>query len=171
MLHDDKIKPEGMRKDKGKLKWHLIPVPALLALCKVFHGGALKYDEEQWRGGMLYSRIYRPMISHLNKWLTCKSPFDKELGTHHLMMVAWGCIVLYMYEQFLGHGPKFDDRPDKHTLTEEDFEFGPMPFVVSGTIHEDGRVTVDPDDAARDDDDEELPDIDFAKLADWQRHQ
>jgi len=119
---------EGMRKDTGKLKWHLIPVPALLAFCKVWHGGAVKYAEEQWRGGMKYTRIYRPMISHLNKWLTVGS-YDKELGTHHLMMVAWGCFVLYMYETFLCKDGSFDDRPDRGTLTDEDFEYDPMPFM------------------------------------------
>lgn len=119
---------QGIRKDSGKLRWHLIPIPALLAFCKVWHGGSIKYDEEQWRGGMKYTRIYRPMMSHLNKWLTCKSSYDTELGTHHLMMVAWGCFVLYMYETFLGH-EQYDDRPDKGTLTEEDFEYEPMPFL------------------------------------------
>lgn len=124
---------QGIRKDSGKLRWHLIPIPALLAFCKVWHGGSIKYDEEQWRGGMKYTRIYRPMMSHLNKWLTCKSSYDTELGTHHLMMVAWGCFVLYMYETFLGH-EKFDDRPDKNTLTEEDFEYEPMPFVSEDVV-------------------------------------
>tara|TARA_R110000772_G_scaffold267971_3_gene393603 strand:+ start:35511 stop:36062 length:552 start_codon:yes stop_codon:yes gene_type:complete len=116
----------GKRNDSGKLKWHLIPIPAMLAFCKVWHGGAVKYAEEQWRGGLKYTRIYRPMMSHLNKWLTAGS-YDKELGTHHLMMVAWGCFVLYMYEVVLKI-PDLDDRPDKETLTDDDFEYYPMPF-------------------------------------------
>jgi hypothetical protein len=33
----------GKRDDGGKMKWHLLPVPALLALTKVFHGGSIKY--------------------------------------------------------------------------------------------------------------------------------
>lgn len=112
----------GVRDDGGKMKWHLIPVPALLALCKVFHGGAIKYNDDNWRKGLKYSRIYRSMISHFMKWLASDSSYDKELGTHHLMMVAWGCFVLYMYEVIY----KFvdlDDRTEKDTLTDEDFEF------------------------------------------------
>jgi len=112
----------AVRDDDGKMKWHLLPVPALLALCKVFHGGAIKYNDDNWRKGLKYSRIYRSMISHFMKWLASDSSYDKELGTHHLMMVAWGCFVLYMYEVIY----KFvdlDDRTEKDTLTDEDFEF------------------------------------------------
>jgi hypothetical protein len=112
----------GKRDDGGKMKWHLLPVPALLALTKVFHGGSIKYADDQWRGGMKFSRIYRSMISHFMKWLASNSSYDKELGTHHLMMVAWGCFVLYMYEvvyKFVD----YDDRPEKGLLTDEDFEW------------------------------------------------
>ena len=61
------------------------------------------------------------MISHLNKWLCTDSSYDKELGTHHLMMVAWGCFVLYMYEVVFGRSD-LDNRPDKGTLKDEDFD-------------------------------------------------
>jgi len=112
----------GVRDDGGKMKWHLLPVPALLALCKVFHGGAIKYADDQWRGGLKFSRIYRSMISHFMKWLASNSSYDKELGTHHLMMVAWGCFVLYMYEVVYGFD-HLDDRKEKGMLTDDDFEF------------------------------------------------
>jgi hypothetical protein len=113
--------------------WHLIPIPALIGLARVFHAGAIKYAAEQWRKGMSYSRIYRPMMSHLNKWLCSKSSYDKELGTHHLMMVAWGCVVLYMYETFLWKDGRFDDRPDKGLLNDEDFEPS-QPMPIGGEI-------------------------------------
>ena len=115
-------KSGGMRDDGGKLKWHLLPIPALLALIKVFHGGSIKYADDQWRLGMKFSRIYRSMISHFMKWLASDSSYDKELGTHHLMMVAWGCFVLYMYE-IMYKFTKYDDRPEKGMLTDADFEF------------------------------------------------
>lgn len=114
--------PAGKRDDGGKLSWHLVPVPAMVAFCKVWHAGGLKYGDENWRGGLLFSRIYRPMMSHLNKWLCTDSSYDKELGTHHLMMVAWGCFVLYMYEVVFGRSD-LDNRPDKGTLKDEDFEY------------------------------------------------
>ena len=119
---EETLMKEGMRKDTGKLKWHLVPIPAMVAFTKVWHAGSIKYEEEQWRGGMLYSRIYRPMMSHLNKWLCTDSSYDKELGTHHLMMVAWGCFVLYMYEVVFGRSD-LDNRPDKGTLKDEDFDY------------------------------------------------
>jgi hypothetical protein len=115
------LQPPGKRDDGGKLSWHLIPIPAMLGFVKVWHGGAIKYAEEQWRGGMKYSRIYRPMISHFNKWMCSKSSYDKELKTHHLMMVAWGCFVLFMYE-IIFKRTDLDDRPDKGVMDDEDFE-------------------------------------------------
>jgi len=112
----------AMRDDGGKLKWHLVPYPFLLELVKVFHGGALKYFDEAWRKGMSYSRIYRSMESHYAKWMCSTSSYDKELGTHHLAMVAWGCCVLYMYEVVFKFD-KFDDRPDKGTLHDAAFDY------------------------------------------------
>ena len=131
----------AVRDDGGKLKWHLLPVPALLGLIKVFHGGAIKYAEDQWRGGMKFSRIYRSMISHFLKWLASNSSYDKELGTHHLMMVAWGCFVLYMYEVVYKF-TDYDDRAEKGLLTEEDFEF--INQMIENRLGQ-----LDKDDAAR----------------------
>jgi len=144
----------GVRDDGGKMKWHLLPVPALLALTKVFHGGAIKYADDQWRGGMKFSRIYRSMISHFMKWLASKSSYDKELGTHHLMMVAWGCFVLYMYEVVYKF-TDYDDRPEKGLLTDEDFEWiGQViekRLTAVSTLEEknSGPYVVDKDDEAR----------------------
>jgi len=120
-IEEEHMKKEAIRDDSGKLKWQLIPIPALLELCKVFHFGGTKYDDNNWRNGMKYSRVYRPMMSHFNKWLASTSSYDKESGTHHLMMVAWGCFVLYMYEIVFKYTDG-DDRLDKDMLTDEDFE-------------------------------------------------
>lgn len=138
----------AVRDDGGKLKWHLLPVPALLGLIKVFHGGAIKYAEDQWRGGMKFSRIYRSMISHFLKWLASNSSYDKELGTHHLMMVAWGCFVLYMYEVVYKFR-EYDDRPEKGLLTEEDFEF--LAHMIESKLN-----PLDEDDAGRLEDEEKV---------------
>ena len=137
---------DAKRDDGGKLRWHLIPVPALVAFCKVWHAGGLKYGDENWRQGLSYSRIYRPMISHLNKWLCSKSSYDKELGTHHLLMVAWGCFVLYMYEVVLKL-PHLDNRPDRGTLTDADFEYED-PLVSVGEKENTKPILASPDLAA-----------------------
>jgi len=144
----DQAKEEpGHRDDGRKLRWHLIPIPALLAFCRVWHAGGKKYGDGNWRKGMSYSRIYRSMHSHLYKWLCTNSSYDNELGTHHLMMVAWGCFVLYMYEIVFKYA-EFDDRPDKDTMTEECFElerevaFVPYESAVR-------PKPIDQDDAAR----------------------
>lgn len=72
------------------------------------------------------------MDRHLAKWKLGQSR-DPENNCHHLMAVAWGCIVLYMYERWAYHTKREgihdmslkinvhvanDDRPDK--LTDEE---------------------------------------------------
>ena len=116
----------ALRYDQNKLQTGLIPVPALLELCMVFTKGAVKYAPENWRKGMLWSRIYTPMMRHFFKWLLGQRR-DKEINCHHLLQVAWGCVVLYMYERWADIESEKalppnhllnDDRPDK--LTDEE---------------------------------------------------
>lgn len=122
---------KALRYDQGKLNVGLIPIPALLELSMVFTKGAVKYDPENWRKGMLWSRVYTPMMRHFFKWLLGQQR-DKENRCHHLLQVAWGCVVLYMYERWacieeqgglqLKHLLN-DDRPDKMTDEEIDALF------------------------------------------------
>lgn len=141
-MSKNKQKPvSALRFDKGKLNIGLIPVPALLELALVFTKGGVKYDDENWRLGIKWSRIYTPMERHLAKWRLGQSR-DPENGCHHLLQVAWGCFVLYMYERWSNdythpqHNTHLanDDRPDhlndqeieelfKVELTEEEKKF------------------------------------------------
>jgi len=123
----------AMRFDTNKLSIGLIPVPAILELAMVFTKGGIKYLEENWRKGMAWSRIYTPMERHLAKWKLGQER-DPENGCHHLLQVAWGCVVLYMYERWSKQPIKVgstinihaanDDRRDKLTDAEIDLLFG-----------------------------------------------
>jgi len=120
---------KALRSDAGKIAFHLIPIPFLIEWGKVYTGGAMKYYAENWRKGMKYSRVFRCIMSHLFRWL-CGEKFDKELGTHHLVMVAWNAAALYMYEMHYDF-KQLDDRQDAgFDLPNEFFEYHPTQEVL-----------------------------------------
>lgn len=96
----------AMRFDANKLRLDLIPVEFLIELARVYTIGALKYDDDNWRKGMPWRKVYRPIWSHFFKWLSGHT-IDSETGCHHLAMVAWNCATLFMYQL---HKLGTDDR-------------------------------------------------------------
>jgi hypothetical protein len=97
---------EAMRFTDDKMRFDLLPIEGLIELTRVYDSGALKYDDNNWRKGMPWSKVYRPIFSHLFKWLSGQT-IDKETGCHHLAMVAWNCLTLVVYQL---HGLGKDDR-------------------------------------------------------------
>lgn len=103
----DENKPkEAMRFTEGKLRFDLLPIEALIELTRVYSMGAIKYEDNNWRKGMKWSQVYRPIFSHLFKWLSGQT-IDKETGCHHLAMVAWNALTLLTYDL---HKLGTDDR-------------------------------------------------------------
>ncbi len=88
---------EAMRFTEGKMRFDLLPIEALIELTRVYDMGAIKYDDNNWRKGMKWSQVYRPIFSHLFKWLSGQT-VDSETGCHHLAMVAWNCLTLVTYQ-------------------------------------------------------------------------
>lgn len=148
----------GMRFDSGKLNIGLIPVPALLELALVFTKGAIKYAAENWRLGIRWSRVYTPMERHLAKWKLGQQR-DPENGCHHLLQVAWGCVVLYMYERWANDANhpeqdthfKNDDRPDKLTNEKIDTLFAVKITPTEQDFLERKVVALKPDGEKKDD--------------------
>lgn len=116
-LQEKKDEP-GKRFDEGKLDYHLLPVPFLVELTKLYTAGAIKYDPENWRKGMSYSRMIRCVWSHWLQWL-CGIKKDPETGVHLCVVAAWNLVALYMYEVHLDKA-EYDDRRD--VLSHEDFQ-------------------------------------------------
>ena len=96
----------GKRFDHGKARYDLIPGDALYELAKVCTYGASKYDDQNWRKGMSWSRCFGPLMRHAWAFWRGES-IDKESGCHHLAMAAWNCLALIVYEKT---HPKHDDR-------------------------------------------------------------
>ncbi len=97
---------EGAKKDEGKVRWYLIPWEPLKALAALYTMGARKYEPENWRKGIAYSRIFSAMMRHAWAWYGGET-HDPEDGQHHLTSVAWCAFTLMWYELYR---PKFDDR-------------------------------------------------------------
>lgn len=96
----------AMRFDENKLRFDLLPPEVLIELTRVYSMGALKYDDHNWRKGMKWSKVYRCIFSHVLKWALGQT-VDKETGCHHLMLAAWNCCTLFMYQL---HKLGVDDR-------------------------------------------------------------
>ena len=100
-------KETAARFTKGKIRYDLIPVWILEELAKVYTYGTSKYDEENWRKGLLWKKeVIGPLERHLKKWIRGEK-LDDESNCHHLAMVMWQCAALMMYEKY---GIGRDDR-------------------------------------------------------------
>ena len=108
----------GKRFDEGKIDYHLMPTPFLVEFAKLYTAGAIKYDPENWRKGMSYSRMIRCVWSHWLQWL-CGIKKDPETGIHLCVVAAWNLAALYMYDVHL-QKEDFDDRQD--VLSHDDFQ-------------------------------------------------
>lgn len=100
------ISGEGLRYDKGKLRFDLIPAIPLMELAEVFTKGAEKYADRNWQKGMKWSKCFAPIMRHLWKWWSGEK-YDQEDGLSHLAHACWGCMALMEYEHTC---PNLDDR-------------------------------------------------------------
>ena len=79
-----KIDGKGLRKDKGKVMYSLLPPDALHEVARVFTVGAQKYKKRNWERGMIYSKVFDPMMRHSWKYWAGKTG-DAESRCHHLI--------------------------------------------------------------------------------------
>lgn len=91
----DKIK-EGVKYDTGKERFDLIPVGPLAEIARVYSMGAQKYEDNNWRKGIKWGRVFASTMRHLWKFWSGEER-DEESGLHHLAHAAWNCITLLEY--------------------------------------------------------------------------
>jgi len=104
-------KEEGAKRyDFGKLRWDLIPYDALEKVVEVYTHGSAKYDDENWRNGMNYKRMYGSIMRHLTKWYRGED-IDKDSGCLHLSNVVWGCLsLIWMQMNDVGEDNRIKDN-------------------------------------------------------------
>lgn len=93
---------EAIKYDSEKIRVELLPYNALLEIAKVMTIGATKYGDNNWRKGMLWSRLYGACLRHLIAWYEGQDK-DEETGLLHLAHA--GCCILFLITyQLLGLG-------------------------------------------------------------------
>jgi len=99
----------AIRFDQSKNRLDLIPPEALWELGLVYTYGTIKYEDNNWRKGMSWSRVFGSIMRHCWKFWWGEE-FDKESGLRHMAMAAWNCMTLLSYCTM---NRDLDDRPFK----------------------------------------------------------
>ena len=99
----------GRKDDKGKLRWDLLPIPAINEIVRVLTQGSVRYGAWNWAGGIDYSRVYAAALRHLTAWWDGED-LDPDSKVSHLAHA--GCCILFLLTYSLLGYNKYDDRPD-----------------------------------------------------------
>ena len=105
---------EAMKYDGEKVRLAIrISIP-IIEIGKVLTYGARKYEKDNWRKGLAWSRCYAATLRHLFAWQSGETN-DPETGLNHLAHAA--CEILFLLEFSRTH-PELDDRPNNFTFSE-----------------------------------------------------
>jgi Domain of unknown function (DUF5664) len=96
----------GVKHDGGKLRIDLVPYELIAGNARAMGFGALKYGDNNWRGGLKWSRCFGALCRHLWDWWRGAGP-DPESGLDHLDHAA-ACLGFLMEYQATKTGE--DDR-------------------------------------------------------------
>lgn len=111
-LRNEEIFPEessvkqANKFDQGKPPLGLIPYSALIEEACVMGFGEQKYGRDNWREGMVWSRLIDAGLRHMQAFNNGET-FDKETGLHHLAHAR--CCLAFLIEYEMTH-PELDDR-------------------------------------------------------------
>lgn len=88
----------AVKHDSGKLPMELIPTSLLNGLAEVLAFGARKYQRENWRKGMDWSRLIGAALRHISAW-NDGTDIDPESNLSHLKHAACCIAFLIEYEE------------------------------------------------------------------------
>lgn len=96
----------GVKHDSGKARMDLLSPYALEQIAQVMTAGAKKYGDNNWRGGLLWSRVFGALMRHA--WAYWRGEdLDAETGINHL--AHCGCCIMFLLEYSKTH-VELDDR-------------------------------------------------------------
>lgn len=96
----------GVKHDGEKADMSLLSSIAILKVAQVMTFGKRKYSANNWRGGIVYSRLLAAALRHIFSYLGGESK-DPETGYSHL---AHAMCCLMMVLEFEETQPQLDDR-------------------------------------------------------------
>lgn len=132
----------GERKNKGKIRFDLIPPEADLAMALVLTKGVAKYDARNWEKGMpMVEGMVASLKRHLNAW-EFGEDYDRESNLLHMAHVLTNAAFLVAL-QMRPAPDRFDDRPHKIHIgaVEEQRPMEPQPVVTPTVICSDEFCT------------------------------
>lgn len=88
---------EFKKDDSCKLRWHLMPEPALAEVLKVLEHGAKKYGDFNWRNGTDWTRYQNALERHL-KAFKQGGDIDPESGLYELAHLACNALMLLTFK-------------------------------------------------------------------------
>lgn len=109
ILDEEMIKDmeeKGIKHDKDKPGVNFLSSTAILKISEVMSYGAKKYEPQNWRKGIEWSRVYAAAMRHLLAWNEGETN-DRESGLNHLAHA--GCCILFLLDYSKSH-PELDDR-------------------------------------------------------------
>lgn len=86
---------EAVKFDQDKLQIDLVPVETIEGIAAVLSFGASKYGRDNWRQGMIYSRLIAAALRHFYAWIKGESK-DPESGLSHLYHLM--CCITFLSE-------------------------------------------------------------------------
>jgi hypothetical protein len=110
------LKKEGVKYDQGKPTPELLQLRAIMEVAKIMEYGKRKYDANNWRRGMDWSRLAGATLRHFFAFWNGKD-YDEESGMLHLAHAAWNILSLLEY-QLAGY-TEWDDRWDQKLMTDD----------------------------------------------------
>ena len=98
---------EGVKLDQGKARYDLIDPYALHMLAEVYTYGTIKYDDNNWRKGFKWGRIFGALMRH--SWAFWRGEDnDPESGLPHMAHAAWQCFTLLNFSKYkIGEDDRF----------------------------------------------------------------
>ena len=88
-------KNEGIKHDSGKPKLSMLTLESLAYEAAAFEYGAKKYEKNNYKAGMDWTRVSDAALRHLTAW-TNKQDLDSESGLNHLAH-AKACLAMLIY--------------------------------------------------------------------------
>lgn len=86
--------------------FYMMPYKVLNYLGDIYLYGCIKYDENNWRKGMSWGKLFGAFCRHSGQWHDGED-YDGESGMHHIGHSLWQLLGLRWYEK---HKLDLDDR-------------------------------------------------------------
>lgn len=96
----------GGQKGRKLERFELLPWDQLAKVARLYHFGASKYADHNWRKGYSWSLSFGAMMRHASLFWQGES-LDSETGEHHLTSVVFHALALMWFEERYA---ELDDR-------------------------------------------------------------